>query len=80
MLTIPIVDENGFAINSENDDIVALLAQALAIDTVVQLIEAPGFLDDADDESSLVKRMSIAAAARPRGRRSKAASSASCWR
>ena len=60
VLTIPIVDENGFAINSENDDIVAQLAQALAIDTVVQLIEAPGFLDDADDESSLVKRMSIA--------------------
>jgi acetylglutamate/LysW-gamma-L-alpha-aminoadipate kinase len=59
VLTIPIVDENGFAINSENDDIVALLAQALAIDTVVQLIEAPGLLDDPEDESSLVKRMSI---------------------
>lgn len=60
VLTIPIVDENGFAINSENDDIVVQLTQALAIDTVVQLIEAPGFLDDADDESSLVSRMSLA--------------------
>ena len=59
VLTIPIVDENGYAINSENDDIVAQLAQALAIDTVVQLIEAPGFLDDPADESSLVKQMSI---------------------
>jgi len=59
VLTIPIVDESGYAINSENDDIVAQLAQALAIDTVVQLIEAPGFLDDPADESSLVKRMSI---------------------
>ena len=60
VLTIPIVDENGFAINSENDDIVARIATELEIDTVIQLIEAPGFLDDADDESSLVSSMSIA--------------------
>jgi acetylglutamate/LysW-gamma-L-alpha-aminoadipate kinase len=60
VLTIPIADENGFAINSENDDIVARIAIELEIDTVIQLIEAPGFLDDADDESSLVSSMSIA--------------------
>jgi len=60
VLTIPIVDENGFAINSENDDIVVQLAQALNIDSVVQLIEAPGFLDDPTDESSLVTTMSLA--------------------
>ena len=60
VLTIPIVDENGVAINSENDDIVVQLASAMAIDTVIQLIEAPGFLDDPADESSLVKRMSVA--------------------
>lgn len=59
VLTIPIADENGFAINSENDDIVTQLAAALEIDTVIQLIEAPGFLDDPDDESSLVERMSL---------------------
>ena len=59
VLTIPIIDENGFAINSENDDIVALIAEQLGVDTVVQLIEAPGFLDDADDESSLVRTMTI---------------------
>ena len=46
VLTIPIADENGFAINSENDDIIVQLAQALEIESVVQLIEAPGFLDD----------------------------------
>jgi acetylglutamate/LysW-gamma-L-alpha-aminoadipate kinase len=57
VLTIPIVDEKGFAINSENDDIVALIAAELELDTVVQLIEAPGFLDDPADESSLVARM-----------------------
>ncbi len=60
VLTIPIADENGFAINSENDDIVTQLATALEIDTVIQLIEAPGFLDDPADESSLVESMSLA--------------------
>ena len=60
VLTIPIVDENGFAINSENDDIVARIAQALEIDRVVPLIEAPGFLDDPGDESTLVTRMTAA--------------------
>jgi acetylglutamate/LysW-gamma-L-alpha-aminoadipate kinase len=59
VLTIPIADENGFAINSENDDIIVQLAQALEIESVVQLIEAPGFLDDPTDESSLVARMSL---------------------
>jgi acetylglutamate/LysW-gamma-L-alpha-aminoadipate kinase len=57
VLTIPIVDEKGYAINSENDDIVARIAASLELDTVIQLIEAPGFLDDPDDESSLVARM-----------------------
>ena len=60
VLTIPVVDENGFAINSENDDIVTQLATATGIDTVIQLIEAPGFLDNPEDESSLVKNMTPA--------------------
>lgn len=60
VLTIPIVDENGFAINSENDDIVVKIAAAMEIDTVIQLIEAPGFMDDPEDESSLVARLSLA--------------------
>ena len=60
VLTIPIVDENGFAINSENDDIVVKLAGALDVDTVVQLIEAPGFLDDPADETSVVPSMTPA--------------------
>ena len=60
VLTIPIVDENGFAINSENDDIVAKIAAAMEIDTVIHLIEAPGFMDDPEDENSLVARLSLA--------------------
>ena len=60
VLTIPIVDEKGFAINSENDDIVNVLQDALHAEKIVQLIEAPGFLDDKDDESSLVEHLSKA--------------------
>ncbi len=58
VLTIPIVDEGGHAINSENDDIVNVLQNALAAECIVQLIEAPGFLDDKDDPSSLVAELS----------------------
>jgi [amino group carrier protein]-L-2-aminoadipate 6-kinase len=53
VLTIPIIDENSVAINSENDDIVCLLQAALNADTVLQLIAAPGFMDDVDDPSTL---------------------------
>lgn len=57
VLTVPIVDEHGTAVNSENDDIVCLLDQVLKPKLVVQLIEAPGFLDDPDDPASVVPRM-----------------------
>jgi acetylglutamate/LysW-gamma-L-alpha-aminoadipate kinase len=58
VLCIPIIDENNTAINSENDDIVGLLQQTLQAETVLQLIEAPGFLEDANDENTLVRRIS----------------------
>ena len=58
VLTIPIADEQGFAINSENDDIVNVLQAALGAERIVQLIEAPGFLDDAGDPGSVVATMS----------------------
>ncbi len=60
VLTIPIADEKGFAINSENDDIVNVLQAALGAQRIVQLIEAPGFLDDPGDPESLVPEMSRA--------------------
>lgn len=60
VLTVPIADEGGRAINSENDDIVAALARALSCERVVQLIEAPGLLADPADEGSLVARISCA--------------------
>ncbi len=58
ILTVPIIDENNFAISSENDDIVALLKYSLNADRVIQLIEAPGFLDDANNPDSVVKNIS----------------------
>ncbi|HJX10670.1 MAG TPA: [LysW]-aminoadipate kinase [Candidatus Binatia bacterium] len=60
VICIPIIDENNFAINSENDDIVAVLQESLHADTVVQLIEAPGFMDDINDDRSLVPAISRA--------------------
>ena len=57
VLCIPIIDENGFAINSENDDIVTCLAGVTEPECIFQFIEAPGFLDDPADESSLVATM-----------------------
>ena len=60
VLTIPITDEKGFAINTENDDVVNVLQAALGAERIVQLIEAPGFLDDPGDPGSVVATMSRA--------------------
>lgn len=57
VLTVPIVDEHGVAVNSENDDIVCLLDQVLKPRLVLQLVEAPGFLDDPNDPGSRVPRL-----------------------
>ena len=60
VISIPIIDERGAAINSENDDIVNTLHAALGASCVIQLIEAPGFLADETDPSSVVERLSRA--------------------
>ena len=60
VLSIPIIDEYNTAINSENDDIVNVLQTALHAEIVLQLIEAPGFLDDKEDEATLVPTISVA--------------------
>jgi len=57
VLTVPIIDEQNYAINTENDDVVRVLQKVLRADTVIQLIEAPGFLENKDDEASLIKRI-----------------------
>ncbi len=60
VLCIPILDENNTAINSENDDIVSLLQETLHAGTIIQLIEAPGFMDDIHNADSLVRHISKA--------------------
>ncbi|MDF1611054.1 MAG: [LysW]-aminoadipate kinase [Stygiobacter sp.] len=58
VLSVPIIDENNFAINSENDDIVALLQNEMKAEKNISLIEAPGFLLDKNDQNSLIKKIS----------------------
>ncbi|MEG8945905.1 [LysW]-aminoadipate kinase [Rosettibacter firmus] len=58
VLSVPLIDENNFAINSENDDIVALLQSEFKAEKIISLIEAPGFLLDKNDENSLVSKLS----------------------
>lgn len=57
VITVPIIDEQNTAINTENDDVVRVLQKALHADTVINLIEAPGFLENREDEGSLIKRI-----------------------
>ena len=60
VLTVPLVDEQGFAINSENDEVVVLLQGVLKASRVVELIEAPGLLRNPDDPASVIRRCDAA--------------------
>lgn len=64
VLTVPIADENGCAINAENDDVVALLQEVFRARSVIQLIEAPGLLADRGDPGSVIPSLSPADVAR----------------
>ncbi len=57
VITVPIIDENNFAINTENDDVINVIQQEMQADMILQLIEAPGFLDDPQNPNSLVEKM-----------------------
>jgi acetylglutamate/LysW-gamma-L-alpha-aminoadipate kinase len=58
VLTVPIIDEHNAAINTENDDVVRVLQQSMRADTILSLIEAPGFLEDRSDEASVINKIS----------------------
>ncbi len=60
VITVPILDEECRAINSENDDIVALLASEMKIDQVIFLIEEMGFLQDPEDPLSVMTELDAA--------------------
>lgn len=55
VICIPIIDEDNFAINSENDDIVVVLQNTFKANKIIQLIDAPGFLAEKENPASLVK-------------------------
>jgi len=59
LLTVPILDEEGRPVSTENDSIVALLQVNLRVPRVVQLLEAPGLLEDRDDPTSVVTELRI---------------------
>ncbi len=54
VICVPVIDENNYAVNTENDEIVRKLHEALQADLVIQLIEAKGFLSDPADPESVV--------------------------
>lgn len=60
VITVPILSREGEAINSENDDIVALIHSEIKADTVMHLIEAPGFLRDGANLQSKIDRLTRA--------------------
>lgn len=57
VISVPILDENNVAVNSENDEIVALLQKEMQPEQVIQFIEAPGLLKNKEDESSLIETL-----------------------
>jgi LysW-gamma-L-lysine/LysW-L-ornithine aminotransferase len=57
VLTVPIVGEDGVALNTENDEVLALLAAELGSRDVVSLIEEAGLLEDPALPSSLVREV-----------------------
>ena len=59
VISVPIIDENGYAVNSENDDIVTVFQKHYRAERVIHLIEEKGFLRDKDNHQSLIKYMSL---------------------
>lgn len=58
VFTLPIIDEQHIAINSENDDVVALFQETFHAEKIISLIEAPGYLEDKDNPETVVHTMS----------------------
>jgi len=59
VISVPIFDEDNAAINSENDEIVALLHRQYRAERIFHLIEAPGLLGDPGDEKSLISKLNV---------------------
>lgn len=57
VITQPAISKEGELINTDNDRNLAVLARDLGVEKLVVLFEAPGLLEDEDDEGSLVGRI-----------------------
>jgi len=57
VITVPILDEKGVAINTDNDEIVSVICRSMNVDQVIFLIEEIGLLRDSGDPRSLIKMM-----------------------
>jgi acetylglutamate/LysW-gamma-L-alpha-aminoadipate kinase len=60
VITVPILDQFGYAVNTENDDIVFLLQSQTRAAKVIQLVEAAGILQNPDDPESVISRLTFA--------------------
>ena len=58
VITQPAISSDGELINTDNDRNIAVMAGALRVKKLVVLFEAPGFLKDPSDESSLLIKIS----------------------
>lgn len=59
VVTVPLVDETGNAVNAENDDVIVALQAVVRAARIIQLIEAPGLLADRNDPASVIPRVSV---------------------
>ncbi|HKZ39498.1 MAG TPA: hypothetical protein VJ044_00970, partial [Candidatus Hodarchaeales archaeon] len=59
VVTVPILDEENNAINSENDDIVALIHRRLHAEKIIHLIEAPGLMRDPKDPTTTIETLTL---------------------
>lgn len=57
VLTVPFLDEQGQAVNSENDDLVALLHREIGSSRIFFCIEAAGLLRESDRPDSLIREL-----------------------
>ncbi len=57
VISIPIIDADGVAINADNDNIIIALHRELQAERIYQFIEAPGLLAERDDPKSLIKSL-----------------------
>ncbi len=59
VICLPALSEELEMINFDNDRLTAKIAATLGIKTIVSLFEAPGFLKDPSDETTLLKKLKL---------------------